>query len=84
RETAARKGQTRLQRLAGDSMDNPELSRHYAVVQELLGRKNVLLKDSQFIRRVVRRYPLLKKMFQPLRRLLCVAVSRIAGWRLRG
>lgn len=84
RETAARKGQTRLQRLAADSMDNPELSRHYAVLQKLLRRKNVLLKDSQFIRRFVRRYPLLKKMFQPLRRLLRAAVSGIAGLRLRG
>ncbi|MDR1660057.1 MAG: glycosyltransferase [Desulfovibrio sp.] len=75
RETAACKGNTRLREcLAGGAAD-AELEQHFTVMREILGRKNVLLRDSQWARRIARRHPLLKKALQPFR----LAVSRLTG-----
>jgi glycosyltransferase involved in cell wall biosynthesis len=69
-KTAARRGKTRLRECLSGRADKPEIERHYALMREILRRKNVLLQNSQWARRIARRYPLLKKMIRPVRRLL--------------
>ncbi|MDR2055728.1 MAG: glycosyltransferase, partial [Desulfovibrio sp.] len=75
RETAACGGNTRLRECLSARAGDPEIKRHYALMRELLRRKNVLLRDSQWARRIVRRYPPLKKALQTAR----LALAR-SGW----
>ena len=68
-ETVACKGRTRLQQCLEGTGD-PELVRHGALLRELLQRKNVLLRDDQWLRRLVRRYPLVRSAIRPVRQCL--------------
>jgi glycosyltransferase involved in cell wall biosynthesis len=69
-ETAACKGRTALQRCLADDTNDPEVVEHVALLREVLHRKNVLLRDDQRLRRLVRRYPGIGAMLRPLRRCL--------------
>ncbi|MDR2573384.1 MAG: glycosyltransferase [Desulfovibrio sp.] len=69
-ETVARKEKTRLQECMAGNADEPELARHYEKMREVLRRKNVLLEDGQWLRRIVRRRPLLRNMCRIIRGLL--------------
>ncbi|MDR2820437.1 MAG: glycosyltransferase [Desulfovibrio sp.] len=71
-DTAACKGHTRLQECLAGQAQSPELDRQYAVMRTLLRRKNVLLKDGQWLRRLVRRYPPLRKKLQSAKRSLAL------------
>lgn len=63
---AARKGQTQLARLYQDEPLSPEEEAWRNTMREIIQRPNVLLQNRQIFRRILRRYPRLKKFLKLL------------------
>lgn len=70
RETAARKGRTALQRCLAADMREPELAKHASLLRNILQREDIFLRDDQWLRRLVWRYPALRAMLRAIRRTL--------------
>lgn len=63
---AVRKGQTQLARLYQDEPLSPEEEAWRNTMREIIQRPNVLLQNRQIFRRILRRYPRLKKFLKLL------------------
>lgn len=77
-EAAACKGHTALQAcLSGEYDNDPEKAKHAALLRKLLQRKNVLLRDDQWLRRFIRRYRWLTDLVRLARKFVTKITHKI-------